>query len=98
MKTSRLLLFLPVLVLASTASSFAGGDAGAYHHESTAVRIKEKHSHNPFVYIGRGVETFLHWPQLLSEGIEGDRVLVNRYGVLAPREMPVEERIISSED
>jgi hypothetical protein len=62
------------------------------------VCVKHKRSHNPFVAIGRGVETFLHWPQILAEGIEGDRVLTGRHGFLAPREMPVEERIISPED
>ncbi|MEI9896633.1 MAG: hypothetical protein WDN28_22925 [Chthoniobacter sp.] len=50
------------------------------------------------MFLGRAWETFLHSPQILSEGVEGDRALVNQRGVLAPREIPVEERIISPQE
>ena len=52
----------------------------------------------PFFFLGRAWETFLHSPQILAEGIEGERAPVNRRGVLAPREVPVEDRIISPAD
>lgn len=98
MKIAQLASLLPLLFLAAALPARAGGDdTSFYHHESTTVSVQKK-SHNPFVYIGRGVDTLLSWPRVLAEGLQGDRVLVNHRGIFATREIPVEERIISPED
>jgi hypothetical protein len=97
MKIAKLSLLLPVVILASMASAQAGGDATYYHRESVTRCVKQKR-HCPLGVVGRAAETFLHWPQIFAETIEGDRALVNKRGVLGTRELPVEERIISPED
>ena len=97
MKIAKLSLLLPVVILASMASAKAGGDATFYHRESVTMCAKQKR-HCPLSCVGRTVETFLHWPQIFAETIEGDRAFVNKRGILGTRELPVEERIISPED
>lgn len=97
MKTAKLSLLLPVVVLASMVSAKAGDDTTFYHRESVTVCVKQK-SHCPLACVGRAAETFLHWPQIFAETIEGDRAFTSKRGVLAPREVPAEERIISPLD
>ncbi len=97
MKTAKVTLLVPVLVLATVMPSKAGDETAFYHRESVKVCVKQKR-HCPFGFVARATESFLHWPQILAEGIEGDRVCVSHHGILAPREIPVEERIISPAD
>jgi len=106
MKTAKLTtLLLPVVL--STVGSAMAGDSGYTTRTSTTISTHSKWegqpravrvAASPFVFLGRALETFLHSPQILAEGIEGDRALVNQRGVLAPREVPVEDRIISPTD
>jgi hypothetical protein len=95
MKYAKLASLLIPLVVLSTGSALAG-DTTVYAEHTTTVRVHQHHG--PFVYLGRAVESFLHGPRLLSEGIEGDRVLVSRRGILVPKEVPVEDCIISPAD
>jgi hypothetical protein len=100
--------FLPALVILSSAVSAVAGDSVSTQRVTTTtthilakwddqprtVRILA----SPFVFLARAGETFLHSPQILSEAMEGDRALVNKRGVLAPREVPVEDCILSPAD
>jgi len=52
----------------------------------------------PIIFLGRVGNTLLHWPQILSETIEGDRAPVNKRGVLGVRETPSEETVYSPEE
>jgi hypothetical protein len=52
----------------------------------------------PVIFLGRAGGTFLHWPQILSETIEGDRALVNKRGVLGSRETPSEDTVYSPDE
>jgi hypothetical protein len=97
MKTTKLTLLVPVLVLAAAIQARAGDGTAFYHRESVKVCVKERR-HCPFGIVARATETILHWPRILAEGIEGDRVCVSPRGILAPREMPVEDRILSPAD
>jgi hypothetical protein len=94
MKTAKLTLLLPVFVLASVLQARAGDGPGFYHRESVTICVKQKR-HCPFLL---ATESFLHWPRIFAEAIEGDRACVSKRGILAPREIPVEERIISPAD
>ncbi|EDY18170.1 hypothetical protein CfE428DRAFT_4306 [Chthoniobacter flavus Ellin428] len=95
MKYAKLASLLLPLVFPGAGSALAG-DTTVYSEHTTTVRVHEHHQ--PFVYVGRAVESFLHWPRLLSEGIEGDRALFNRRGFLGTKEVPVEDCIISPAD
>ncbi|MDR3406841.1 MAG: hypothetical protein P4L99_30430 [Chthoniobacter sp.] len=101
MKTAKLISILLPVVLGPAVSAMAG-DSGYTERTYTTTTHVQSHPCRgaavPFCFLGRALETFLHAPQILSEGIEGDRALVNRRGVLAPREVPVEERIISPQE
>ena len=97
MKTAKFTLLVPVLVFAAAIQARAGDDTAFYHRESVKICVKQKR-HCPFGFVARATESFLHWPQILAEGIEGDRVCVSHHGILATREIPVEERILSPAD
>jgi hypothetical protein len=97
MKHAKLASLLPVVLL--SAATALAGDAVYTEHTSTRIHTHQTRAlWRPFVFVDRAWETFLHSPQILAEGIEGDRVLVNRRGILATREVPVEECIISPAD
>jgi hypothetical protein len=49
----------------------------------------------PAVGVARATETLLHWPRIFAEACFGERPLVSRKGVLAPRETPIEDQIYS---
>jgi hypothetical protein len=106
MKATKLAFLFPLIILCSVLSA-RGGDSGYPQRTDTYVRVHSKWDEKPrairilgypFVFLARAGETFLHSPQILSEGIEGDRALISKRGVLAAREVPVEDCIISPAD
>jgi hypothetical protein len=52
----------------------------------------------PVILLGRTFGTLIHWPQILSETIMGERAVVNKRGVLGTREIPAEDRYFSNEE
>lgn len=95
MKCAKLASLLLTVVFMAAGSALAGDTV--YRQQTTKTRLAVRHR-GPFAFLGRVVESVLHSPQLLSEGMEGDRALVNQRGFLAPREVPVEDCILSPAD
>lgn len=52
----------------------------------------------PVIFLGRIAETFQHFPQIISETMQGDRALVNKRGPLGPREVPAEDTVYSPDE
>lgn len=94
MKNAKLALLLLSVVFVGAGSTLAGD--GAYVQQTTTIHVRQHRG--PFAFLGRVCESVLHAPQILAEGIEGERALVNRRGFLAPREVPVEDCILSPAD
>jgi hypothetical protein len=103
MKMKNLTFLLAIVILSSVHSAVAG-DSVYTHRVTTTTHTHSKWDDQPravhilaapFIFLARAGETFLHSPQIFAEGIEGDRALVNKRGVLAPREVPVEDCILS---
>jgi hypothetical protein len=106
MKIALTPFLLPTIILCAVASATAG-DSGYSQHTSVVARIHSKWDNQPrairilgapFVFFARAGETFLHAPQIPSEALEGDRLLVSKRGVLAQRDVPVEDCILSPAD
>jgi hypothetical protein len=108
MKLAHLPLLLPAVIVCSVGSATAGSDdQGFYQYAYSHRRVHSKWDEQPrsvhvlaapFIYLGRACDTFLHGPQIFAETIMGDRALRNKRGILAPREIPSEDRIISPTD
>jgi hypothetical protein len=104
----KIATWLSPFVLTMLLVSALPGRAGESTYERQTVVTTRTHSKSepgvlrvlaaPFVFLGRAAETVLHSPQLLSEGIMGDRPLVGRHGILAPRDIAPEDRIVSAEE
>ena len=106
MKKVKSTVLLAVLSLCAVGAAPAG-DSVYYQHASVTARVHSKWDERPhaihilacpIILLARAAETVLHSPQILAETIEGDRLPVTRRGVLAPREVPPEDCIISVAD
>ena len=95
MKYAKLAPILFSVVFVGAGSALAG-DGGYVQHATTTIHVRQHRG--PLAFLGRVGESVLHAPQILAEGIEGERALVNRRGFLAPREVPVEDCILSPAD
>jgi len=103
----KLTFLLAPIFLCIGASANAGDSGFTQRTVSTSIHVHSRWDDQPravriigypFVLLARAGETFFHSPQILSEAMEGDRALINKRGVLAPREVPVEDSIISPAD
>jgi len=107
MKMTKPALLFSSVMLCSVMSAVAGDSGYTQHTTCACTRVHSKWDDQPrairilgfpFVFLGRVGETVLHSPQIPAEAMEGDRPLVSRRGVLAPREVPVEDCILSPAD
>jgi len=107
MNATKLILLLPAVILYSVMPATAGDSGYTQHTAYNSTHVRSKWDNQPravrilgfpFVLLARAGETFLHFPQIPAEAMEGERPLVSKRGVLAPRETPVEDCILSPAD
>jgi len=108
MSTAKRLILVSLATLAFSAPAWAGGPSSASNESQddpwTAMAVKVHHPRKHAVpvraaiFVGRTVESFLHWPRILAESCYGDRPVVSKKGILTLPETPIEDQIYSPGD
>jgi len=106
MSTSKPFFIVSLVTISLAASAWAGNPGGSYNetqdHPWTTLShpvYHPRHNRGPMKVVnfaGQVTETFLHWPQIVAEAVYGDRTIVSKRGVLAPREVAAEDQVFSS--
>ena len=101
MSTSKPLFIVSLVTISLAASAWAGNSGGGSDDGRNnpwnilahpPYRPREHRGPMKVVkFAGKVVETLLSGPQIFAETVYGDRTLVSKRGVLAPREVPTED-------
>jgi hypothetical protein len=101
MSSAKRLIIVSLATASMVTSAWAGGGSSTNDDRNdpwVALSFKVHRPSKvwaPAVGVGRVAETLLHWPRIFAEACYGERPLVSRKGVLAPRETPIEDQIYS---
>ena len=105
MSSAKRLVIVSLTTVSLAASAWAGGGGTASNDDrndpwiALTYKIHRTPKYSPPVKaaigVARATETFLQWPRIFAEACYGERPLVSRKGILAPRETPIEDQIYS---
>ena len=105
MSTSQSFLLVSLATISLAASAWAGNSGGGYDDgRNNPWNVLAHPTYHPREHrgpmkvvrvAGNVVDTFLRLPMVFAEAVYGDRVIVSKRGVLAPREVPPEDQVLA---